>query len=131
MGSWILVPRTRRGDDLVHENYAKGTRQLVILGAGMDARAWRLSGTPELSVYEVDQPTTFAYKEPLVSSEKLLVKKRIAVPADFDKDDGTGEAENWETELLASDGFDKQEPSLWLLEGLVYYLPATKVPVFW
>ena len=41
MGSWILVPRTRRGDDCLVEHYGRGCRQLVLLGAGMDARAYR------------------------------------------------------------------------------------------
>merc|ERR1719453_956466 len=64
MGAWILVPRTRYGDDLLLQFYhEKGCRQLVLLGAGVDARAWRVPGVPELHVFEVDQQTTFDYKE--------------------------------------------------------------------
>jgi len=42
MGEWILVPRTRFGDDFLLRKYKEnGCRQLVLLGAGMDARAFR------------------------------------------------------------------------------------------
>ena len=49
-----MVPRTRFGDDFVIQEYSKprGVRQLVLLGAGMDARAYRLR-LPELRVFEV------------------------------------------------------------------------------
>ena len=53
MGDWIMVPRTRFGDDFIIEHYTqRGVRQLVLLGAGMDARAYRLR-LPELKVFEV------------------------------------------------------------------------------
>ena len=54
MGDWIRVPRKRFGDDFITEHYTKprGVRQLVLLGAGMDARAYRLR-LPELKVFEV------------------------------------------------------------------------------
>ena len=67
MGGWIMVPRTRFGDDFLRDHYTRGARQLVLLGAGFDARAYRMSGLPELRVYEVDQKTTFEVKEPLLT----------------------------------------------------------------
>eukprot|EP00966_Prymnesium_polylepis_P228316 5284102-Prymnesium_polylepis.1 len=73
MGSWIMVPRTRYGDDLLEQYYQKGCRQLVLLGAGMDARAYRVTGLPELRVFEVDQQTTFDVKEPLLAGEQISV----------------------------------------------------------
>ena len=66
MGDWIMVPRTRFGDDYLRARYELGCRQLVMLGAGMDARAWRMD-LPELRVYEVDKQDNFDVKEPLVS----------------------------------------------------------------
>ena len=69
MGDWIMTPRTRFADDLVKEHYEghAAARQLVLLGAGMDSRAFRMTSVDELAVYEVDQPTTFDIKEPLVA----------------------------------------------------------------
>ena len=58
MGAWILVPRTRRGDDFLVERYKNfGARQLVLLGAGMDARAFRsfpVSGSSSVVSWSFD-----------------------------------------------------------------------------
>jgi len=119
MGAWILVPRTRYGDDLLQQWYSeKGCRQLVLLGAGVDARAFRMDGLPELKVFEVDQQTTFDFKEPIVERYPLLVKKRVTVATDFSTMQGE---EHWERSLLEH-GFDSSIPTVWLLEGLVMYL---------
>ena len=40
----VVIARTRYIDDFVLKQYASGVRQFVILGAGMDARAFRLPG---------------------------------------------------------------------------------------
>jgi len=127
MGSWIMVPRTRYGDDLVEERYFnKGCRQVVLLGAGMDARAFRMR-LPELRVFEVDQPTIFDVKEQVLehelskevggqSSQQLTVGSRHIVPSDF------SQPSHWARQLEAIPQFRKEEPTVWLLEGLVMYL---------
>src|SRR6266705_4477776 len=51
------VARTRLIDDLVTDARS-WIGQLVILGAGFDARAYRLSGLAEVTVFEVDHPAT-------------------------------------------------------------------------
>jgi len=117
MGGWIMVPRTRFGDDFLRDHYTRGARQLVLLGAGFDARAFRMSGLPELRVYEVDQKTTFEVKEPLLTGESLAVASRAAVATEFTR---PGE---WAAALLAS-GFDPAVPTVWLAEGLLMYLSA-------
>mmetsp|Transcript_11655 Transcript_11655/g.25171 ORF Transcript_11655/g.25171 Transcript_11655/m.25171 type:complete len:237 (+) Transcript_11655:261-971(+) len=115
MGSWIMVPRTRFGDDLLREMYAHGCRQLVILGAGMDSRAYRMAGLGDLHVFEVDQQTIFDVKEPLLAHEPLAVRRRHVVGTEFT------ERGRWVADLEAS-GFDRTAPTLWLLEGLLMYL---------
>jgi len=145
MGDWILVPRTRFGDDFLVRKYFQEVnpcRQLVLLGAGMDTRAFRtfapyedqapsswngrqsiketsnLIALPELTVFEIDQPTTFDVKERLLASASpFTVRSRFAIPVDFN-DART----SWTHELLKN-GFDPRVPAVWLLEGLVYYLP--------
>lgn len=138
MGDWILVPRTRFGDDFLVRMYTESNcRQLVMLGAGMDARAYRrfaptpdssptsLIALPELSVFEIDQPTTFDVKEPLLESlrekglAELTVKARYPIGVDFND-----KKKSWVEELSRS-GFDPAVPTVWLLEGLIYYLPDT------
>ena len=141
MGAWILVPRTRRGDDVLVEGYRAGCRQLVQLGAGMDARAYRVfapdSKSPpaaasadgswrggvkldELAVFEVDQGTTFDVKEPLLEGAPLTVKSRHAIAADF------ALRGDW-ADALVRGGFDFSVPTVWLLEGLLYYLKEDAV----
>ena len=61
-----------RADDFLRTHYAKGCRQLVLLGAGMDARAYRMGGLDELRVFEVDQKTTFDVKEPWCGCRKCV-----------------------------------------------------------
>ena len=39
-----------------------GCRQLVLLGAGLDTRAYRMPSLAGIPVYEVDHPATQAYK---------------------------------------------------------------------
>jgi len=116
MGDWIMVPRTRFGDDFVFQHYMKprGARQLVLLGAGMDARAYRLR-LPELKVFEVDLPILFQDKEPLLEGETLSVQSRTVVPTDFSS------GEDWSVKLQNTD-FDPTQPTVWLLEGLMMYL---------
>jgi len=138
MGEWILVPRTRFGDDFLAEKYNKREnpcRQLVLLGAGMDARAFRLD-LPELRVFEVDQPTNFQVKEAVIddlarnaSSSLLTVKERQVVGFDFDSSkghSGSDAGNTWDGALEAQ-GFDRRVPTVWLLEGLLYYLHESDV----
>lgn len=115
MGSWIMVPRTRYGDDFLRAYYERGCRQLVLLGAGMDARAFRMDGLWELAVFEVDQQTTFDVKEPLLVGDPLKVASRAVVGTEFT------ERGRWARDLLAA-GFDPRVPTVWLLEGLLMYL---------
>lgn len=115
MGDWILVPRTRFGDDHLRRQYQEqGVRQLVLLGAGMDARAWRME-LPELHVFEIDTRDLFDQKEPLVADEDLTTASRKVVQTDF------SDAEDWAC-LLKGEGFDTNKPAVWLLEGLMMYL---------
>lgn len=115
MGDWIMTPRTRFGDDLLRDKYSMGCRQLVLLGAGMDSRAYRMAGLEDLAVFEVDQKTTFDVKEPLLENEAVAVRSRVVVPTDFTERGAWARA-------LVDMGYDAQVPTVWLLEGLLMYL---------
>ena len=110
-----MVPRTRFGDDYLRAHYARGARQLVLLGAGFDARAYRMAGLQDLEVFEVDQQTTFDVKEPLLKEEAVLVASRAVVPTEFT------EQGRWGRDLQDK-GFNASVPTVWLLEGLLMYL---------
>lgn len=120
-----MVPRTRFGDDFLRKHYYKQVnpcRQVVLLGAGFDSRAYRMSDVPDCVFFEVDQQTTFDVKEPLLKGDELAVRDRRVVATEF-----SGARQNsrvlpqWGLDLLAQ-GFDTSVPTVWLLEGLMMYL---------
>ena len=113
-----LVERTRWLDARWMAALDGGVRQFVILGAGLDARAWRLPRLSEsVRVFELDVPAAIAYKKAAVARLALPCRcTRTAVAADL------SEAASWPVALLES-GFDPAAPSLFLLEGLLQYLP--------
>jgi methyltransferase (TIGR00027 family) len=111
--SWVVVPRTRFMDDFLREQYARGVRQCVVMGAGMDARPFRL-GLNEMHFFEVDQQTIFDVKEPLVAQIPLEAASRTYIPM-LVEDRGLADA-------LRRAGFDPAQPSAWILEGLMMYL---------
>lgn len=119
--SWILTPRTVIGDRFLEEHFwDHGVRQAVLLGAGMDARAYRL-GLPQMRFFEVDTAAIFDVKEPLLCGLPLDCRERRAVPLDL------REPPPALYEALIAAGFDPSSPSCWLLEGIVMYLKPAHV----
>ena len=52
--------RTRAIDDLVRDAIRSGSRQLVLLGAGLDSRGYRLDEAAEIEVFEVEPSGYFS-----------------------------------------------------------------------
>src|SRR2546423_3666179 len=112
--SAFLAIRTRFFDDAVLAACATGVRQVVLLGAGLDARAFRLDWPPGIRLFEVDLPELFAFKEPVVASAGAVARcERIVVPVDL-REDWTGP--------LTGAGFDRSAATACLAEGLLPYL---------
>jgi methyltransferase (TIGR00027 family) len=115
-----LAHRTRFIDDVVrHAAAARGVRQLVILGAGLDARAHRLAELRDTVVFDVDQPSTQSYKRPRARELEMCAKEIRYVAVDFERDDLA--------ERLASAGHDPESPSTWIWEGVTMYLTREAV----
>jgi methyltransferase (TIGR00027 family) len=112
----IIVPRTVAIDDAVRE---AGAPQLVILGAGLDGRAWRLAGLAATTVFEVDHPASQAAKKERSAGLAPTARELRFVPVDFGRDD-LGQA-------LAAAGHDAGAPTTWVWEGVVPYLTADQV----
>ena len=111
--------RIRFFDDIAQEGAAQGVRQIVLPAAGMDARAYRLPWPDGTSIYEVDHPELFDIKEKLLTGQSLTPKsKRVLIGTDLRQD--------W-ARLLVDSGFAPSEPSIWLIEGLFYYLDEPAV----
>ncbi|HEY2197993.1 MAG TPA: class I SAM-dependent methyltransferase [Mycobacterium sp.] len=108
--------RTHYFDSYFAEATAAGIRQVVILAAGLDSRAFRLDWPAGTTVYEIDQPQVVHYKTTtLESAGAAPTADRRPVQADL-RDD-------WAAALTAG-GFDPGQPTAWLAEGLLPYLPA-------
>ncbi|MFC8088377.1 class I SAM-dependent methyltransferase [Streptomyces sp. NPDC057340] len=109
--------RTRVLDDfLLQSAYTTDARQVVLLGAGLDTRAFRLDWPAGSVVFEIDREEVLAFKHKVLDGLSAAPRAtRVAVPVDLRADWGTA---------LAASGFDPAAPSAWLAEGLLFYLPA-------
>jgi methyltransferase (TIGR00027 family) len=111
-----IVVRTRFWDDALLQA-AQEVGQVVILAAGMDARAYRLPWPDGTVVFELDQPEVLAAKADLLADERPACR-RVAVGVDL--------AHDWPA-ALRSAGLDPSEPVVWLIEGLLQYLDEAAV----
>ncbi|MBN8614039.1 MAG: SAM-dependent methyltransferase [Deltaproteobacteria bacterium] len=96
-----------------------GCTQLVILGAGLDARAYRMDALRGLDVFEVDVKSTQAIKRRATRGRRLRARGHRFVEVDFERD-------ALEARLLA-EGFDPSEKSVWIWEGVTPYLPRAAI----
>lgn len=109
-----VVVRTKFYDDNLLAAAAEGIRQVVLLAAGLDARAFRLPWPDDTTVFEVDLPETTAFKDDVLSRAAAQPRcVRQVVVADLTAD--------WPT-ALSDAGFDPARPTAWLIEGLLVYL---------
>ncbi|KAA8537628.1 hypothetical protein F0562_027236 [Nyssa sinensis] len=101
-----------------------GEAQVVLLGAGMDARAYRLSCLKETNVFEVDFPEVLQTKTTILQASAestnehqhlmMTAKSLTRVAADIRDSD-------W-LEKLQMSGFVPEKNTVWVLEGILYYL---------
>jgi methyltransferase (TIGR00027 family) len=97
------------------EATAAGIRQVVILAAGLDARAYRLPWPAGTVVYEIDQPEVIAFKTTTLTglgAEPTADRRTVAIDLRLD----------WPAALREA-GFDPDRPTAWIAEGLLGYLP--------
>jgi methyltransferase (TIGR00027 family) len=109
-----LPLRTRAIDVEVERALARGVKQLVILGAGLDSRAHRLTSLEHARVFEVDHPATQIYKRRVAAGLPRATPDLVYVTVDFER-------ERLEERLHAA-GHDASLPTVWVLEGVVMYL---------
>jgi methyltransferase (TIGR00027 family) len=122
MGSALMMQvRTRFIEDRLAEEIAKGTRQVVILGAGFDTRAYRLTELlKHTRIFEVDQPATQQYKRRRIREAGIEVPPNLTyVPIDFRSDSLGG--------TLEAAGYDSSQATFFIWEGVTMYLPETAI----
>ncbi|WP_245552439.1 class I SAM-dependent methyltransferase [Nocardia aobensis] len=110
----FLATRSRFADDTVAEAVAGGTRQVVVLGAGMDTAAYR-NPHPDVRFFEVDHPDTQAWKRNRLSEAGIEVPHSMTfAPVDFHRDDLA--------DALAQAGLDRARSAVYVWLGVVVYL---------
>lgn len=109
-----IALRTAAIDELLTTTAAP---QLVLLGAGLDARAYRLPSLANARVFEVDHPASRGLKLRFARGLEPIARSVESIAADFLVDDIGA--------LLADAGHDANLPTAWVMEGVAVYLPAT------
>ncbi|WP_338692587.1 class I SAM-dependent methyltransferase [Streptomyces sp. Q6] len=117
--SFSIVIRTKFLDDLLQRASASGVRQVVLLGAGMDSRAFRMDWPEGTRLFEIDTAAPLDFKASVLRHERAVARcERITVATDL--------RENW-PDALAAAGHDPAAPTVWIAEGLLIYLPEDAV----
>src|SRR5262249_41357023 len=114
----FVVIRTRYFDDasLAAVSGPSGIRQVVLIAAGMDTRAYRLDWPHGTRIYELDHAPLLDEKARRLEAAQAAPKApRVAVSVDL--------ARGW-SQALVDAGFDRTSPALWLVEGLLFFLTA-------
>ncbi|WP_078294089.1 class I SAM-dependent methyltransferase [Mycobacterium sp. D16R24] len=114
--SSYLGARTKYFDDFFVAAGDAGARQAVILAAGLDVRGYRLPWAPGTTVYELDLPKVLEFKKRVLDEHGARATATVhGLHVDL-RDD-------WPAALSAA-GFDPTQPTAWLAEGLLPFLPG-------
>jgi len=112
--SEFLAIRTRFFDDEARTACRHGVRQVVLLAAGLDCRAFRLDWPAGVRLFELDLAEVLAFKESVLAASEAAARcLRVVVPADL--------RGRW-ADALAGAGFDPGAATAWLAEGMLPYL---------
>lgn len=115
----FIAVRHRFAEDALAAAVARGTRQVVVLGAGLDTFAYR-NPFPETRVFEVDHPATGAWKRERLELTGIAVPPNVTyVAVDFERDALA--------ERLAAAGFDAARPAFFMWLGVVPYLSVEAI----
>jgi methyltransferase (TIGR00027 family) len=114
----FMAVRSRYAEDQLTSAIARGVRQYVVLGAGLDTYAYRAA--PEVRVFEVDHPATQAWKRSRLEDAGIAIPDSMRfVPVDFERQNLADE--------LAQAGFNMDQPAFfsWLGEPFrLFFDPA-------
>ena len=115
----FIAARHRFADEATAAAVARGTRQMVVLGAGLDTSAYR-NPHADLRTFEVDHPQTQRWKRERLREAGITAPPSLTFVAfDFERDNLAGR--------LAASGFDAARPSIFIWLGVVPYLTRDAV----
>ncbi|NUP05709.1 MAG: SAM-dependent methyltransferase [Polyangiaceae bacterium] len=109
------IGRTKFIDDIVRAEIRAGVGQLVLLGAGYDARPYRIAELAQARVFEVDQPNMIEMRASHFPRSSRV--RRVAI--DFVRDDLAA--------TLRQAGFESEKRTIFIWEGVTNYLTEQAV----
>jgi methyltransferase (TIGR00027 family) len=112
----FIAARSRFSEDTLSACVARGVRQVVVLGAGLDTFALRNPHASQgVRVFEVDYPATQSWKRECFQQAGLAVPASLTfAPVDFERQSLA--------EGLAAAGFQADRPAFFQWLGVVPYL---------
>jgi methyltransferase (TIGR00027 family) len=114
------ICRTRYIDEVILNEFSKGKKQLVILGAGYDTRAYRLPTIEKIKVFEIDLPSMQNDKKKKLQKYLGGIPANVTfIPIDFD----TQTLES----VFKGTAFDPSLPTIFIWEGVTQYIIADSV----
>lgn len=118
---WYIILREKYGDEVIEIAIESGCKQLLLLGSGYDTRFFRLPSLQKHSIatFEVDLPKTILDKRNCLIEKLNSVPQGLSLVAlDFNQDD---------FENVFQQGFEKGIPSVYIWQGVSYYLPKESI----
>jgi methyltransferase (TIGR00027 family) len=114
---FYFCERTPFYDQHVLRAVEAGYRQVVLVAAGLDSRAFRLGLPEDATVFELDQAAVLDFKQAVLDQHDVVpTSNRVPVRVDL--------VDDWPPSLLAA-GFDGTLPTIWVVEGLLMYLSSS------
>ncbi len=111
----FVAARSRFAEDAAGQAIARGVRQIVVLGAGLDTFAYRVEPAEGLRVFEVDHPATQAEKRRRLAAAHIVAPAHLVfAPCDFESESLA--------DALGAAGFDADRPAFFLWLGVTPYL---------
>lgn len=116
----VQIARTRYIDNAVRDAHTQGIEQVVILGAGLDTRPYRLPELKRTRVFEVDLPSVQEDKKKKLNKHFGWLPQQVTfLPIDFD-------TQSLEA-VFSGTAFDPARPAIFVWEGVTQYLAEEAV----
>ncbi len=116
-----FLARTAYLDAIVEQAVRDNIPQIVFLGAGYDTRAYRCRDLiQDTHIFELDSRVTQEHKRSLLEAAHLTPPEALTyLPVDFTKNDLAA--------VLSGAGYSEDKKTLFIWEGVIYYLPPQAV----
>jgi methyltransferase (TIGR00027 family) len=120
-GYEFFIARTAYLDAVFAQALRDDLPQIVLLGAGYDTRACRYRDLIQSTrIIELDTPVTQQHKRGLLEQAQVIIPPQLVfVPIDFTRDDMAA--------TLTQAGYRSDQRTLFIWEGVCYYLPPHTV----